>query len=197
VTSVTDPLNRTTQLEWCRCGALQKLTDAKNQVTDWVYDIEGHLLQKKIDGSVVQTNTYDQWRGLLVSGTDALGQAKVYTYALDNQATNLQYQNEVNSTPDVTWQWDQRYSRVTAMTDGTGTTSYGYGAIGTTSANQLTSEILPVTSGSIGYTYDALQRLYRRQINGSANDLIWGRDEIGRIYGYVASDGAAFSGTVG
>ncbi len=156
------------------------------------------MVEKKIDGSVVQTNVYDPARGLLSSGTDALGQAKVYTYALDKRPANLDYQNEVVATPDVTWQWDQRYPRMTAMIDVTGSTGYGYGAIGTTAANRLQFEVLPMASGSIPiqYSYDAVGRVFRRQIavsgSTSPNDITVGRDAIGRVYGYVAT-----SGTVG
>jgi len=187
--SSTDPLNRTTAYEWCYCGALQKLTDAKNQVTDWKYDIQGRLVEKKIDGNVVNTYTYDPARGLLASGTDALGQAKVYTYALDRRLTNLDYQYEVEATPDVTWQWDQRYPRQTTMIDGTGTTSYGYGAIGTAAANLLETENLPGANDTIQYAYDLIGRPYKRQIDGANNSIEFARDALGRVTGYNATSG--------
>jgi hypothetical protein len=107
----------------------------------------------------------------LASGTDALGQAKVYTYAFDNRLTNIQYLNDGGATPDVTWQWDQRYPRVTSLVDGVGgTTTYAYGAIGTPAANLLATENLAGANKIISYTYDAVGRLFGRSID-SANSI--------------------------
>jgi RHS repeat-associated protein len=201
MTSMTDALNRTTFYEWCRCGALQKLTDPKNQITDWKYDIQGRLTEKKIAGSVVETRQYEPQRGLLTKIIDALAQEKQFVYALDDRATNLNYVNDIVSTPDVTWQWSPRYARVTHRIDGTGTTAYGYGAINTNAANLLETEDLPGANNTITYAYDKVARLFSRTIDAEpSNKIAFYRDEIGRIEGTIATSGTVgyfYSGTHG
>jgi RHS repeat-associated protein len=114
----------------------------------------------------------------------------VYTYAFDNRLTNIQYLNDGGATPDVTWQWDQRYPRVTSLVDGVGgTTTYAYGAIGTPAANLLATENLAGANKIITYTYDAVGRLFSRSID-SANSIQYFRDEIGRIKGTITTSGS-------
>ncbi|MBA3831736.1 MAG: RHS repeat protein [Chthoniobacterales bacterium] len=52
--SMTDPANRTTQYGWCMCGALETITDPKNQITTFNRDIQGRVYQKIFnDGTAI------------------------------------------------------------------------------------------------------------------------------------------------
>src|SRR5262249_53771457 len=41
MTKQTDPLNRATLFEWCKCGALRRLTDPMGRTTTWRHDVQG------------------------------------------------------------------------------------------------------------------------------------------------------------
>ncbi len=41
-----DALGQTTQYQWCKCGAMSKLTDAKGQATSWSHDAQARLTGK-------------------------------------------------------------------------------------------------------------------------------------------------------
>ena len=54
LTKRTDPLNRITHFQWCRCGALKGVTDTMGRTTIWSRDVQGRVKCKEYaDGSKI------------------------------------------------------------------------------------------------------------------------------------------------
>src|SRR5204863_2637127 len=113
--------------------------------------------------------------------------------------TNTSGQPLSPATPSVSFTYDPHYNRVLTMTDGTGTTTYGYNPIANPpalGAGRLASIDGPLTNDTVTFGYDQLDRVTSRSINGSNNSDTWIFDSLGRIssgtnklgtfnYGYV------------
>ena len=85
-------------------------------------------------------------------------------------------------TAPVTFAYDANYNRVTSMTDGTGTTRYGYVPITpqpALGAGQLATVDGPLPGATITYGYDALGRQISTDINGTASTVTL--DAAGRV----------------
>ena len=211
--SVTEPISggttRTTSFDYYEDGTLKNLTDANGNVTHWDIDVESRPTSKTYAygtaSAKTETYTYETTTSRLKSVTDALGQVKTFTYALDNRITGITYTSSVNSTPNVTFAYDTYFPRLTSITDGTGTTTYGYNAIGANGALKLSSISGPYSNDAIGLTYDALGRLSGRTITGG--NETFGYDAINRMtshgtplgsftYGYLGETGQTTSRSV-
>lgn len=197
LTSVTEPLTstttRTTNYDYYENGTLKDIIDANSNDTHWDIDIQSRPIDKiyGFGGATPQTETYayEATTSRLHSVTDALGQVKTYTYALDDRITGITYTATVNPTPNVTFTWDPRFPRLASMTDGLGTTNYSYTAIGTLGGLRLSSINGPFTSNdTLGLTYDALGRLAGRTISGG--NETFGYDPISRINSHVTPLGS-------
>jgi len=179
--SVTDPANRTVQYKWCKCGALNQLIDPMGRVTIWKRDAAGRPTYKQYaDGSKI-SYAYQPFSGRLQSITDEKGQVKTFSYNLDDSTAALAYTNAAIATPNVSFSYDPNFLRVTAMTDGTGTTNYTYypNAPGTLGAGQLASETSPLPNSTLTYTYDQLGRRIGYAVNGvGQTDSL---DALGRV----------------
>jgi RHS repeat-associated protein len=81
----------------------------------------------------------------------------------------------------VTYTYDPSNSRVATMVDGIGTTSYNYKAAAVNGAGQVATVDGPLSNDTIAYTYDELGRVIQRTINGSANQVDWTFDALGRV----------------
>ena len=58
----TAPDSRTTLLDWCLCGQLQKLTDPLGRETKWTWAPGGFLMEKLMpDGATPTSRTADCW----------------------------------------------------------------------------------------------------------------------------------------
>ncbi len=179
--SETDPLNRATLYEWCTCGQMVKLTDAKGNATQWHHDLQGRVTQKEfVDGTKI-LSSYGAARGLLSSVTDPKGQIKSFSYGKDDRLLGVSYSNAAVPTAPVSWQWDSAYPRINSMQDGIGQTQYAYVAAGQTGGAQLASVDGPFTSDAITFSYDNLGRANSRSINGSANAVSSTFDPLGRL----------------
>ncbi len=179
--SETDPLNRATLYEWCTCGQMVKLTDAKGNATQWHHDLQGRVTQKEfVDGTKI-LSSYGAARGLLSSVTDPKGQIKSFSYGKDDRLLGVSYSNAAVPTPPVSWQWDPAYPRITRMQDGIGQTLYSYIAAGQTGGGQLASVDGPFASDTITFSYDNLGRANSRSVNGSANAMSSTFDALGRL----------------
>ena len=77
----------------------------------------------------------------------------------------------MNATPNVTFAYDTYFPRLTSMTDGLGTTSYSYTAIGTNGGLKLSSIDGPFSNDVIGLTYDALGQAVGAQHHRRQRDL--------------------------
>ena len=113
--------------------------------------------------------------------TDPKDQVTSHSYNADDSLSGSGYTNEIISTPDVSYTYDPFYPRVTTMVDGIGTTSYTYKAPGTNGAGQVATIDGPLANDVIAYGYDRLGRVIQRMINGSANQVEWTFDALGRV----------------
>ena len=196
--TTADALGRTLQMEWCKCGALQKLTDGKNQTTSWKYDAQGRNYQKTYPDNRTESTTYEPASGRVATTTDAAGQIKTFKYFLDGSLKNLAYSNlapatantpGTAATADVSYTYDPYYPRPATMTDGTGVTAFVFyptGVIGALMPKTLDGP-LGGTTDLITYTYDVLGRLKTSNIGplGTENLVTRNFDNLGRIQSII------------
>lgn len=186
LTSVTEPTSgtstRTTTYHYYENGVLKDITDANGNVTHWDIDIESRPVAKTYGFGTAspqtETYTYESSTSRLKAVTDTFNQVKSYTYALDDRPLSISYIGALG-TPNVSFTWDSFFPRLSSMTDGLGTTNYGYTAIGTNGALKLASIDGPFANDTITLTYDALGRLAGRNISGG--NETFGYDAISRL----------------
>lgn len=181
MTDVQDSLGRKTHFDWCACGSLEAMTDPAGNATTWFRDVEGRVLDKVYADRTQASYAYDAV-GRLQSRTDAMGQMTAYTYNLDNSLGRVDYSNARITTPSVAYTYDSRYPRLATVTDGYGTTTFGYNPVGSTpqlGAGRLASIQGPWKNDTITYTYDELGRVVTRGLNGSTEQR--GFDALGRL----------------
>ena len=177
---ITDPLGRVTEFAYCECGAVSAVTDGAGNTTTFEYDVQDRLVEKRFadDTSIViayeNTTSRIRWR------TDPLGQSTVYSYNADDTLHTITYANALNPTPWVSFSWDGDFERILSMTDGTGTTQFGYHPVGVLGATLLSSSDGPGSGDSINLNYDALGRLVWRGVGGGYG-LSRQFDALGRV----------------
>ncbi|MGM4986084.1 RHS repeat-associated core domain-containing protein [Rhizobium sp. 11_C7_N12_5] len=191
---IVDPLRQTTTRGYDPAGNLVSLTDWKGNTTSWTYDVQDRQTSKTYADNSRVTNTYENTTSRLKSVLDALGQTKQYGYAIDNNRISLTYLNAINPTPNVSFAYDPYFVRLASMTDGVGTTTYGYNPSYVDGAQQLALECFTATSSTscshtIAYEYDALGRPASRQISGSGAETLQ-YDAIGRVSNHSSDLGA-------
>ena len=178
-------------------GSLDALVDANGNRTSWTRDLEGRVTaETRADGTATQYG-YEMTTAGLKTVTDRKGQVTTYDYFLDNVFKQKAYTNTTVATPTVSATYDATYPRLATMTDGTGTTSYGYLPVtpGQLGAGQLASVDGPLTNDTIMYTYDELGRVASRAINAVSQSTTY--DAIGRVTGVTNVLGAFGYGYVG
>jgi len=175
---IVDPLGLQTKLAYYENHTLKSLTEPSGNVTSWNIDVQNRVTGKRYaDGSEI-TKTYEATTSRLHAVTDALNQVKQYTYNLDNTLSAIRYARAVNPTPDVSFIYDPYFKRIASMVDGTGTTTYAYGPLGTLGALQLTQESSTFLNQAVDYRYDALDRISQRTIDSATE--VFSFDAIGR-----------------
>ena len=187
----TDPLSRITAFEWCKCGAMKKLTDPAGRVTLWKHDAGARLTAKIYpDGSetkyLYETVETGQFKGeglsrRLRSVVDAAGQQTNYRYFSDDRVNEISYSDARLATPSVRFTYETSYPRLASMLDGTGTTTYGYFPVNQLGAGRLASVDGPLANDTQTFTYDQLGRELSRAINGTANTRTRQFDVQGRV----------------
>jgi len=182
ITKQTDPLNRVSLFQWCKCGGLRSLTDPMGRTTTWRHDVQGRVTCKEYtDGSKI-TYLYENTTSRLRQKIDEKLQVKQYNYNRDNTVSRISYTNAIVATPPVAYTYDANYSRLSSMTDGTGTTLYTYipiTALPVLGAGQLASIDGLLPNDTITFSYDELGRRVSTAINGVSSVLAF--DELGRI----------------
>ncbi len=179
VVGVLNPAAEYTAFEWCNCGDLKAIIDAQGQATRWTHDVAGRKTSKKYADGRTDTYAYNAYSGWLETVTDPAGQQVKNEYALDGRPIATRYVNETISTPDVTLTWDSKYARVTAMVDGTGTTSYTYRAPGQSGAGGVYTIDGPLGSDTLTLAYDDLGRVTSRTLDSTAESVTY--DALGRV----------------
>jgi RHS repeat-associated protein len=180
----TDPLNRVTRFEWCRCGDIKSLTDSMGRLTSWLSDVQGRVTGKRYgDGSQV-SYVYESTSSRLKHMIDEKEQVTQFAWNRDDTLASVAYGNSAVPTPGVSYLYDRNYQRVSSMTDGTGTTLYQYNPITgtpTLGAGALASVDGPLPNDTITYSYDELGRPVHRAINGVGSTMTY--DEAWRVIG--------------
>jgi len=180
LTATRDALGRTVTQDWCTCGSLAALVDANGNRTSWIRDVQGRLTQEmRADGSST-LYAYETTTSRVHQVTDPKGQVTTYTYNRDDAVQQMTYTNATIATPSVSFTYDPVYARVTAMVDGTGTTTYAYHPVtsGHLGAGQVATVDGPLTDDTITYGYDEVGRATSRAINGVEATTTY--DAIGR-----------------
>lgn len=179
VVGVLNPAAEYTAYEWCKCGDLKSLIDAQGQATHWTHNAGGQKTSKIYADGRTDTYSYNPYSGRLETVTDPAGQQVKTEYALDGRPTATRYLNEAISTPDVTLTWDAKYARVTAMVDGTGTTSYTYRTPGQTGAGKVATIDGPLANDTLTLAYDDLGRAISRTLDATTESVAY--DALGRV----------------
>jgi RHS repeat-associated protein len=179
-----DAAGRTTSYDWCTCGALNSITDGEGHKTSFTRDLQYRLTGKTYADNSSLSYIYESATSRLKSMTDAKAQVTNYQYYVDDNLMQISYTGGNPLTPSVSFTYDPNYNRVASMTDGTGTTSYGYNPITSTptlGAGRLASVDQPLTNDTVTYGYDEYGRVTNRSINGAANATSTVYDSLGRV----------------
>jgi RHS repeat-associated protein len=201
--TVQDRIGRVTQYTWCGCGSLESITDPLGHATSWTHDIEGRVTAKVFaDNSQIHYG-FESYSGRLSYITDAKSQTKTYSYNTDDSLAGIAYSGSIGvPTPNVSFTYDTEFPRLSAMTDGNGTTLFSYYPIitdhqifinnqlvfysATPGAGQLQTVTGPNNNYNITYHYDLLGRVASRSIGGLTDSVGPGTggsgyDALGRI----------------
>ncbi len=175
---------------------MQTLRDQKTNPTTWAIDIEGRTtLMTFADAKTVRYD-YEAKSGRLTTVTDALNQVKTLAYAMDDRLVSTTYSGAVNPTPNVIFGYDAFFPRRTSMTDGNGTTSWTYVALGVPGALRVLTETGPFANAAITYGYDSLGRTTSQRVGPDAPET-WGFDALGRMAGHGTALGSFVYGYLG
>ena len=181
--STTDPLGRTTTVQWCTCGSMDKLIDPNGNSTTWERDLQGRVTSEIRANASHKDYVYESTTSRLKQVTDAKSQVIEYQYFNDDNLKEITYANEEHATSDVTLTYDSKYNRRATMVDGTGTTTWSYNAVTdppSLGATYVSSVDGQSSNDTIAFVYDELGQVKTRTINGSANSQTWAFDALGR-----------------
>jgi RHS repeat-associated protein len=176
-----DPLGRTTTLQWCSCGSLDKVIDANQNTTTWERDLQGRITKETRADNSTSEFTYETTTSRLKTVKDAKAQDVQYSYLPDNRLQQVSYPTAQTSTPSVSFTYDPAFPRLATMTDGAGVAAYTYHPSGTTpplGAGLLATVDGPNANDTISYGYDELERVVTRTLNGVTST--WAYDALGR-----------------
>jgi len=185
LTQVDDPAGHSVHYDYCPCGALEGIVDGEGHKTSFIYDLQTRLTNKVYaDGKQMIYEYEKNSDGSGVSSrlrkvTDAKNQVTNYSYNVDNTIAAISYTNAVFTTPSISYAYDPYYKRLTNMVDGTGTTSYGYYAVGSLGGGRLYTVDGPLTNDTVSYVYDELGRVLNSAVNGVADNVTY--DTLGRV----------------
>jgi RHS repeat-associated protein len=178
--STRDPLGRTITQQWCACGSLDAVIDAKGQMTVWQRDLQGRITrEKRADGTTETAYAYEATTSRLKAVTDPKLQVTTLNYNVDGMLGSIVFTNAAVTTPTVSITYDASYKRKVSMTDGTGTTTYSYHAPGVLGAGKVASEDGPLTDDTLVYAYDELGRVASQLLDGVGSAYTY--DALGRI----------------
>jgi RHS repeat-associated protein len=195
LTKLTEPYGnnstRTTTYNWCTCGSLDNIVDARGKITKFDRDLQSRVMTKTLaygtSSASATAYVYEGTTSRLKSMTDAKNQRTNYQYFSDDNLKQVSYTDTNGqplnpATPTVNFTYDPNYNRVATMADGTGTTSYGYYSVTVPpalGATQLQTVDGPLTNDTITYTYDELGRAISQSINGTSSSIVY--DALGRL----------------
>jgi RHS repeat-associated protein len=157
--SITDPLGRTVNRWVDDAGRVVRLTNTLGLSISYEYDA-ANLLKKIIDPQQGQTSfTYDP-NGNLLSVTDPRENVTTYTY--DNMDRLASRKDPLQGTTSIeTYDYDAS-GNLSKYTDRRGkVTTYQYDALNRRTFTGFGTTTGPIYESTIGYTYDAVNRLIK------------------------------------
>lgn len=207
--SVKTPLLKETKQVYDALNRLSETTDAKAGKTTYGYDAANNLTSVKAPNNAQTTYSYDGFGNLLsqtsldtgttsftydiagnqLSKTDAKGVTINYSYDALNRLTGIDYpEAEGQSSLDVSLAYDTGTNgkgHLTQVTDGSGTTTYSYNALGQVSSK---TSIVSGKSFTVSYGYNGSGQLAQiTQPSGRVINLT--RDTHGQITGISELNG--------
>jgi RHS repeat-associated protein len=147
--TVTDAANNVTTYGYDTESNLTSIKDANNHTTTFAYDTFGRVTQTTFPSSAVETYSYDGV-GNLLGKTDRKNQTITYTYDQLNRLAQKTYPD--SSTVNYTY---DNGSRLTQVTDPTGTYSFTFDNMGRLSGTTTQYAFLTGRSFTTGYSYDS------------------------------------------
>ncbi|MGQ0744398.1 MAG: RCC1 domain-containing protein [Acidimicrobiales bacterium] len=175
--SYRDAAGATTAYGYDPLGRRNTATDPLGRVTTTIHDAVGNLIRRIDPGGDC-------------GASPAVG-CRTYTYDLANQLRGIDYSDP--ATPDVTALTYDPVGRRTAMTDGTGTSTWTWDSLGRLSAS-TTGATVAGGGQSVGYGYDLAGRLTSLIYPGGgtvarrydpAGNLIEVTDQGGRVHAFA------------
>ena len=163
--------------EYCACGALNGITDPKGQPTMWSRDVQSRPTGKLYADLTGDTINYEATTSRLKKTTDAAGKSTQLAYNLDDSLAQATFSL---TTPSVSYTYDNVYSRVTQLVNGTGTNQFTYVPAGQAGAGSIQSINGPLSNNTITYGYDALGRPLTLQIGTATSAVQY--DTLGRVW---------------
>jgi RHS repeat-associated protein len=121
-TKVKEPNGTVTETEYDGAGRVISQTDGNKHETKYVRNVIGEVTEVVDPLGRKTTKEYDK-AGNLTSLTDPAKRTATYKYDAANRLKEITYSD--GKTPTVKYTYDEDGDR-TSMTDGTGTTTYGY-----------------------------------------------------------------------
>ncbi len=167
---ITEATNWVTRLDYCKCGNIKSITDPMGRITRWSYDIQGRPTAKIYPDDSRIEYTYQTNTSRIFLIKNERGQIRTNWWENDNTLLAVSYSNPT-VTPNVLFTYDTNFVRLTAMSDGTGTTAFDYypiAAFPVLGAGRLKSVDGPDTYDTLVYTYDELGRVNGESIYNGA-----------------------------
>jgi YD repeat-containing protein len=161
-----DAKQQPTFYEWCLCGDLKKLTDAKGLTTTWRHDIQGRVTAKITPNGDTTTYQFYPVSGRLKAVTLPKDQALVAaTFTLKYDALGRLVKQDFTdaATPDVSYTAFDAFSRLKEMTDGLGTTALSYHPFGQVGGGQLRVLDGPLVDDALRYSFTHFGRALRTE----------------------------------
>ncbi|WP_334319774.1 RHS repeat-associated core domain-containing protein, partial [Termitidicoccus mucosus] len=148
------------------------------QITAWIYDTGGRLLQKQYADGHGPSYTYSLGGRLLTRtwarpGLDNQPLTTTYSYTNAGELASVDYSD---ATPDVNYTYD-RLGRQISVTDGAGTRAYSYRASDGALESETHSGLFNAT---LSREYDSLGRLIKTQLDDT-HAVTYAHDSAGRI----------------
>jgi RHS repeat-associated protein len=178
LTSVTDPLSHSVSYAYFADGTLHTMTDQIGDTTTWTIDGQSRPTSKTYPETLTVGYTYETTTSRLKVFTDEYSNTKTYAYDEANEPTGITY--TAGDTPNVTYSYDTYFPRRTGMSDGNGSSTFTYVAIGTNGALNLLKEDGPFTHDDVTYAYDVDGRENSRTV-GETTAETRTFDAIGRV----------------
>jgi YD repeat-containing protein len=89
--SIRDAAGRTTSMQWCSCGSLDKVIDPNGHAISWERDLQGRTTKEIRVDSTSREYTYEATTSRVKKFKDAKGQERQYSYFLDGRLQQVSY----------------------------------------------------------------------------------------------------------